>query len=170
MIEHQLPLEIESVDQGKAFIAWCLDNHIGKPYELKISPGWLAEGRKHFHLLPWKRSQAEYEARPRCYIRRDWARIALKELAKYLALVLPDERTLLSFDGDVLRVLVGNERMVVQARGEAWPENYSIPAGALTPLPRRLTSDPIELSIVKPRLRIDRCHYSEVRAEQRGDT
>ena len=39
MIEQQLPLEIESVDQGKAFIAWCLHNHIGKPYELKITPG-----------------------------------------------------------------------------------------------------------------------------------
>jgi hypothetical protein len=170
IIEQQLPLDIESADQGKAFIAWCLQDGIGDPYRLKITPGWLTEGRKYFHLLPWKREEVKYEARPRCHIRRDWARVALKELGKYLALARQDERVLLSFDGEALRVQIGNERMVLQAHGQAWPENYSIAVGALTRLPRRLTRDPIEVSIVKPRLRIDHCHYSEVLAEQGEET
>jgi len=166
MIEQQLPLKVESAAQGKAFVAWSLRDIVREPYGLKITPAWLTEGRDHFDLLPWNRQLTDYKARPRCYIRRDWARIALKELGRYLALAMPDDSVTLSFDGEALRVQVGNELLVVQAKGDPWTVNYSIRAAELTRLPRRLTRDPIEISIVRLSLRIDHCHYSEVVAEQ----
>jgi hypothetical protein len=66
-VECELPPELESAEQGKAWVAWCLDNgDTGRRFEPKIAPAWLAEGRQHFDLLPWKRRMAAYYARPHC--------------------------------------------------------------------------------------------------------
>ncbi|MEW5979773.1 MAG: hypothetical protein AB1898_28590 [Acidobacteriota bacterium] len=39
----ELPMEVESVEQGKAYLASCLDNAAGGTFEPQIAPPWLEE-------------------------------------------------------------------------------------------------------------------------------
>lgn len=165
MLEQQMPLEVESVDQGKAFVAWCFRDFLDEPYKTQITPYWLAEGHNHFDLLPWKRRSAQYEARSRCYIRREWARVALKQLGEHLEQAEANETAAFSFDGEVLRIRCGSNLIVVQAEGKSWTEQCTIEARKLTPLPKRLVSDPIEISFLESGLTIDRRRYSGIHCE-----
>jgi hypothetical protein len=164
-LDQQLPLEVESVDQGKAFVAWCLQGSLDEPYETQITPDWLVEGRSHFDLLPWKREAAAYEGRPRCYIRREWARVTLKELGEHVASFKTNETVSFSFDGEVLRIRCGSNLIVVQAQGKAWLEQCLIDVSQLMPLPKRLVSDPIEISYLGSTLTIGHRCYAGIRCE-----
>lgn len=57
-INSELPPNVESIEQGMALVAWCLDNAAGGRFEPAVAPAWLAEGRRHRHLLPWERERA----------------------------------------------------------------------------------------------------------------
>jgi len=134
LMENELPLEVESFEQGVAYVAWCLDNAAGGTFEAASAPAWLTEGRRHRHLLPWERQAAAYEARPRCSVRRDWARIAIKALAEQLATVDDNTPVTVWFDGSVLTIRCAEKVCAMPADGHAWTEPYLIRAGALTQL------------------------------------
>ena len=89
-ISDELPAESESREQAVAYIAWVLDRAAGRTFKLAFEPPWLIQGRQWRHLLPWERKRAAYEASPHCCVKRDWAKLALKEIAQAIALV-PDD-------------------------------------------------------------------------------
>ena len=74
-VECQLPREFESREHGIAWVTWCLDNHSDRAFVPKRPVPWLSEGRAHRHLLPWERDRAGYQARPQCWVQRDFARL-----------------------------------------------------------------------------------------------
>jgi hypothetical protein len=162
MIEGELPLHVESIEQGKAFVTWSLDNAIGSHFENRTVPEWLVEGRAHFHLLPWEREAASYAARPQCLIRREWARVGLKELSQHLATVEGTKGVYFSFDGEVLRIRCGESLIAMAARGEKWTSTYSIEARELRSLPRRLMRPFVEVSIWKSGITIGGFRYTPV--------
>jgi len=159
-VECELPPEVESIKQGMAWVAWCLDNNAdGRRFEPNVVPAWLAEGRLHRHLLPWERERAAYEARPRCDVRRDYARVALKMLGERLAGV--DDETLIEFvfNGTVLTICCAGKVSPMPADGPAWTQSYLVRAGTLRSLPKRLMSESVEISVWEAFLRIGNRSY-----------
>lgn len=82
MIETDMPLEVESIEQAAAWVVWALDNASRRVFDPPGRPAWIEIGRRNRHLLPWERDRAAeelqraaYEARPRCDITREWARV-----------------------------------------------------------------------------------------------
>jgi hypothetical protein len=59
-VEAELPVEVESIEQGMAFVAWSLDNATHGQFQPAITPSWLETGRRNRHLLPWVRERALY--------------------------------------------------------------------------------------------------------------
>jgi hypothetical protein len=155
---NELALTVDSIEQGLAFMAFVVDRYAIPT----IEPAWLAEGRRHRHLLPWERKRAAYEARPHCYVQRDWARVAFKKLAEQLATVKDDEIVTFLFDRTVLTISCAGKVNAMSAEGSSWIQSYSITAGALRKLPNRLMSDMVEVSVLDSALIIGRRRYRGV--------
>jgi hypothetical protein len=123
----ELPAEAESREQVIAYISWCLDKAMGRTFKLAFEPPWLVEGRGWRQLLPWDRKRAAYEGRPHCHMKRDWAKLALRELAQNLSAVDDESAVSFGFDGTVLRIACGRATTTVAAEGRAWPSWFSAP-------------------------------------------
>jgi hypothetical protein len=168
-VTQELPDKAESVEQVMAWMAWLVDKETTHAFKLSSEPGWLAEGRRHRHLLPWERERvirakerAAYDARPHCHAQRDWVRLALKKLYQHLAGVSPDAVVTVSFDGTVLTMRCEKMVLAMSANGSAWTEKYAIRAGALEPLPKRLMTDPVDVSVWDSTLIISNERYAGV--------
>jgi len=173
-VECQLPRQVESLEQGVAWVVWCLDDAAWGTFEPRIAPPWLAEGRRHRHLLPWERAReafAAYAVRPRCEVERDWAKVALKTLEQQLATVDEETHVIFSFDGTVLKILCPGKVIAVAAEGLPWAQQYSIKAGILRSLPKRLMRSHISVSVWKAGLTIGhRTYYPLVGIVEAGTT
>jgi hypothetical protein len=168
-VECELPPEVESIEQVKAWVAWCLDNNAGgRRFEPAVATPWLTEGRLHLDLLPWNREIAAYAARPHCDVRRDWARIALKTLGEQLATVDDEAPVAFGFDGTVLTIRCAGKVSVMPADGRPWAQAYSIRAGALRALPKRLEFT-VEISVWDAMLRIGNRGYRPALAIDAGE-
>jgi hypothetical protein len=144
MIECALPVEVESREQGLAWIGFALEN---LPDALS-APAWLIEGRAHRHTLPWERERAAYAARPNCRAERDWVRVAWKRLALALTGLNDGAKVHFAFDGLVMTIRPGDGVIAFPASGQAWPQSYSVPAGRLRGfLAQRLMQPSIEFSV-----------------------
>ncbi|SRR5258708_5976622 len=53
VVNFDMPIEVESDEQGTALLAYFLDSHAGESYEPRSPVSWLLEGRRYRHLLPW---------------------------------------------------------------------------------------------------------------------
>jgi hypothetical protein len=153
-VQCELPREVESAEQGMAWLVWCLDNAVGGRFEPAVTPGWLAEGRRHFHLLPWECESAAYAARPHCVVNRDWVHVALKALGEQLTTVDDEAAVTFGFDGNVLTISCAGKVSPMPAEGSPWPQPYSVRAGSLRNLPKRLMQRYIEFSLWDGALRI----------------
>ena len=76
MIASSAPLEVESFEQGVAFIAAAIGPHF-----TPVRPtAWLDQGRLWQDHLPERREMAAYRARPCCLVKRDWFRLPARRL------------------------------------------------------------------------------------------
>lgn len=162
-VECEMPLELESWEQGLAFLAWSLDNNSpGSFVPAKYVP-WLAEARRYIHLLPWEQEAAAYDARPQCSIHREWARLALRQLGLQALISADETPVIFKFDGEVLTIRCDDCLIAVAASGSAWPRQYVLPARQLRRLPRRLMYNPIWVSVWESALTIANHRYSGLR-------
>lgn len=160
-IEYDLPRTMESKDQVKAWVAYALQNSLeGLPGTVD-RPEWFDEGLHLQSLLPWVRGQARYLAQPRCYVERDWARVALKRLASHLESSASAAPMTFGFDGEVLKIVARELRIAVPAAGTPWPDLVSINPSKLRPLPRRLMRNLIEFYVRETDLIIGNCLYRD---------
>jgi hypothetical protein len=159
----ELPRIVESREQCAALLAWNLDNHASSRVFHPIQPPtWLYDGRKHKHLLPWVREAEEYRARPHYTVERDWLKLALKSLARHLTKVEDNEPVEVSFDGKVLSFRVAGNVVVLAAVGSPWTSSFSLPAGKLRRLPKRLMNAHVDVSVWRSWLNIDRWRYDGI--------
>ena len=174
-VDFQLPPQVTSREQCVAMIAYYLDRCAnGKIFESTRKVDWLAEGRRYKHLLPWEIERAKreleeapYRARPQCLVQRDWARLAIKMLARFLDADNPDavkdETPIVFFFQDsVLTIRFDTEVIALAGKGTDWPSRYSIRAGQLRRLPRRFMGWQVEVSVWDGKLRIGDHLYAEI--------
>jgi hypothetical protein len=149
-ISFEMPFEVESVEQCAAWIARNLDNQGAA----QLRAPWLEMGREHQDTLPWVRRSAAYKARPHCYVQRDWARIAFKDLRNIAETADDQMIASFGFDGAVLTVQCGKHLIPIPAEGLAWPSRFTVPAAHLKNLPTRLMSERIGFSVFEGKLSI----------------
>jgi len=157
MVSHDLPPEVESHEQGLAFLTYYLRRHV---LHLSRVPDWLHEGAHYQHLLPWERERAAYRARPHCLVQRDWLRVALKTLAKRLATVSDDAAVTFQFDGGVLTIRCAGKPIPMAGEGDPWPRSYAVEAGSIRELPTRLMQENVEISVWERSLVVGNRRYS----------
>jgi hypothetical protein len=121
--------------------------------------GWIEEGRQNRRLLPWVMSQAEYDARPRCTVHRDWLRLALKTLSEHLA-SLPDRAIVVfSFAGCVFYIRCDERVIAFPGEGLPWTVCFRVEAKTLRKRPKRLMREYIDVSVWESRIRFDSWSY-----------
>ena len=59
VVHFEMPLEVESFEQGVALVTHCLDSHAGGVFSPSSPVPWLIEGRQYRHLLPWNKKSVE---------------------------------------------------------------------------------------------------------------
>jgi hypothetical protein len=150
-IDFELPCRLESRELCAAWIAWEL-GHRGP--SSTPGPAWLVEGQQSLGLLPWRINQAAFEARPICTVQRDWLRLALKTLAVQIASVGDEVPVVVNFENGVLSVQCAGKKIALPAEGTSWPQQFTIPAGNLRQLPKRLAREEISVSVWDSGLRI----------------
>jgi len=162
-VEFEMPRFVESREQCAAWIVWNLDQHAdGRVFQPAREAAWLLEGRNFKHLLPWQREQEEYRARPHCTAQREWMKLALKTLAHHLAEVEDTEPVVFGFDGKVLLFRVSGNIVALAAEGSSWMSHFSLPAGKLRSLPKRLMRANVDVSVWRSRLNIERFRYDGI--------
>jgi hypothetical protein len=75
-VHFELPRRVESRKQCAAWIVWNLDQFTD--FQKIKHIGWVEEGRRSQWLLPWVKRLAQWNARPKVTVKRDWLRLALK--------------------------------------------------------------------------------------------
>jgi hypothetical protein len=156
LIEYPLPEEVETRELGLAYLAYALRSTSWGDVE----PEWLVVGREHAHLLPWERQRAAYEARPRCKVKRDWLRLALRTLSEGIASEPTASPILFAFDGTTLSIRCGSVFVALPAEGAAWQTPYLLITEAPFVRPARLMGPDIEISFFGGKLAIDRYRYA----------
>lgn len=150
LIESELPLEVDSREQGLAMLA----HHLREAIPEHLKPDWLREGegmRKH---LPWEKERAAYRRRPLCNVDREWMRIACRKLREHSSGAVEDDSTTFYFDGAVLNICAHAAESVpnkldlaMRAEGRAWSEGTAISTWRLESLPRRLMTPMVQLCV-----------------------
>lgn len=85
-VHFELPLQVASADQCKAFIAYYLRNHVDHKH-LGPDLEWIREGWTLAHLLPWEADRHEARAPSRA------PELIWKEIMELVALALEDNET-----------------------------------------------------------------------------
>jgi len=57
-VHFEMPLEVESFEQGVAFVTHYLDSYAGGNFKPSLHVEWLTEGRRYRNLLPWNKQFA----------------------------------------------------------------------------------------------------------------
>lgn len=130
-VEMKLHREVESVEQGKALVSWCLDDAAGGKFEFTETPDWVVEGRKYRHLVPWIQDISENSSQTYCRVDRDWTRIALKKLKGLLTKTKNNDSVKFEFDGAVLKIICAGQLIAVPADGNSWEYSYHVSAGMI---------------------------------------
>lgn len=158
-IEDDYPTEVESLEQLAALIAHTAMKILDPKAPVGALPLWFLKGIRDKHLLPWERELAVYQARPQCYAKRDWAKLAIKTLGDYVAQAADDTSVSFTFDGSLLTIRCGDQVCALPAAGTAWPATYEIAAARLRHLPKRLQGESIEFGVWEAALQIANCRY-----------
>lgn len=162
-IQFELPRRVESLKQCAAWIVWNLDQHSsGGAFRPARDVGWINEGRQNRRLLPWVMSQAEFDARPQCTVRRDWLRLALKNLREQLP-SLPDSAIVVfSFDGSVFSIRCDKKVIAFPGEGLPWTVCFRVEGRALRSSPKRLMREFIDVSVWESNIRFGSSSYKGV--------
>ena len=143
LIDSELPVDLDTPEAAAAWASYALQSHRG---ELEPLPDWMLYGELNRDQLPWVRKQREFEARPRCYINRDYARVFRRALQRSIAELEDEAVVRIDFDGCVLTARLNGSTHGVDAEGEAWPHPFEIAVSSETQLPSRFMAPRVEVS------------------------
>lgn len=161
-IDFEMPMQVESLEQCAAWIAWSLLEQLPKQEKLlsTTKASFLLIGFHHQDTLPWARERAAYATRPSCNVERSWMRFALNALKSKLNVEQADGDVTISFDGQVLAFSGPGWVVPVPAEGAPWPIRYQIQTENFSKFPSRLMSEQIHISVWKEHLTIGNWRYA----------
>jgi hypothetical protein len=160
-VQFEMPRRLKSVKQCAALIVWNLDQYADhRVFRSARHVGWMEEGRENRRLVPRVMSMAEYNARPQCVVQRDWLRLALKTLGKYLAPLSDDASIVFRFDGSVLAIRSNEKVIALPGEGSPWAVSFRVEARTLQQLPKRLMREDISVSIWESRITLGNYTYA----------
>ncbi|MBD2752498.1 hypothetical protein [Spirosoma validum] len=134
LIDFELPLEVESFEQGVAFISFGLGNR----FDAKIVPAWYDQGLIWKHLLPWEKEKVAYNNKPSATIEHEYFRLMIRRMRKLSLLANEEDVTTFSFDGEIVRIVCADEKIVAPATGIPWQGSVSVRTKLLVNLPERV--------------------------------
>ncbi len=161
MVDFEMPLEVESLEQGAAWIAYG----IGESFRPLHPTPWLADGRAWRDRLPWVRRMEEYKARPTCSVEKEWFKVVAMKLRRLADVASESDLLWFAFDGEALRIAGCGAAVILPANGNAWNCRYAIKGTQLDHLPVRLT-DPVMIGVWEGRLSIGRRAWTLAQSEQ----
>ncbi|MFZ4462511.1 MAG: hypothetical protein ACOYN5_01590 [Bacteroidales bacterium] len=144
-----IPLQVESYEQGLAFIAYYLRNA-----DLKNKPDWLKEGLDLGEHLPWEKENKAYKENPKATIEHEWFRVLVNKLRLLISISTEEDVTIFSFDGTLLKVVCNNETFVVSGIGKDWQRTATVKTQSLNFLPKRIPNRNVPVYIWKDELHI----------------
>jgi hypothetical protein len=100
---------------------------------------------------------------------RPTALLALKGLGEQLKTVDDEAPVTFGFDGNVLTISCSGKAFPMPAEGSPWAQPYTVRAGALRSLPKRLMSYNVQFSIWESLVRIGNRAYRLASAIEAGD-
>ena len=138
---------------------------------LEPLPDWFVEGERHWDLVPLAREvraaeerQRAYQACPKCFIDRDYARPLRRNLMEELSWLDEETEMTLSFDGRVLSISLYRSVHEVVASGDSWPSSYNVIVSPETKLPDRFMSTSVAVSVFEGYVRFDRLRLGPYQA------
>ena len=141
MVDAEIPVDLDSPEAAAAWVS-----HVLKPHRADLGPlpTWFLEGEEHWELIPHVRRQRAYKLRPHCVMRREHARILRRDLRRALGLLKCQCDVMVDFDGRVLTLRVGGDRIAALATGRQWPKGINWAVSADTELPTRFAREWVE--------------------------
>ncbi len=155
-ISSEIPQDLVTPENAAAWVSYALNSH---RQDLEPLPEWMLEGERNWYAIPFVRRQRQYEARPRCLIDLEHARLLRRSLKEALSQLRGKATTTFHFDGRVLSVRVDGREYATLATGAPWPSGYEIVATRETKLPARFTTAFVEISFFDDALRFGRLRY-----------
>ena len=159
-VESQIPGDLGSALEAAAWVSYALGSHRS---ELEPLPDWFVEGERHWDLVPLERElraaqerRRAYEACPKCFIDRDYARPLRRNLLEALSWVAEEREMTFSFDGRVLSISLCDRVHEVIASGDSWPSSYRVMVSPETKLSARFMSSEVEVSVFEGDVLFDR--------------
>jgi hypothetical protein len=142
-IEFDLPMILESFEQGVALIA----DGVGR-FTPARPVAWLDQGRAWVDHLPGRQRLRLFEKRPQCHVAAAWFRVAVKELTA--AGERADEMDQFSIgfcDGAVSFKFPQGNVLPLPATGDTWNQLYFCKVKGLANLSRRTPSAGVSFSV-----------------------
>ena len=159
LVESQIPNDIGSALEAAAWVSYALESYRS---QLEPLPDWFVEGERHWDLVPPARvglaareRQLAYEASPKCFVDRDYARPLRRNLLEEISWLDGETEMTCSFDGRVLRIVLCGRVHEVVARGDSWPSSYQVIVFPETTLPPRFTSSTVVFSVFEGYVCVD---------------
>ena len=159
-IDSEIPDNLESPLEAAAWVSYVL-----RPYrrELEPLPEWFVQGERHWDLVPpaarelleAQRRQQTYEASPKCFIDRDYARPLRRHLDNEISWLREETEMTLSFDRRVLTIEISGRLYEVLASGESWPSSYKVAVSQRSKLPARFMDSTVVVSVFDGHVRLD---------------
>ena len=112
-IEFAMPMDVESIEQGTAWIVDSLDR---QRIKAGSEPDWVKAGRSLAHHLPWVRRLNEFSKRPTCTADKAWL-VALRQ--KLREIPSTAAQVTIYFDGEFIRLNRPETSLAVAASGAA---------------------------------------------------
>ena len=167
-IESQIPNDLESALEAAAWVSYALQSHRS---ELEPLPDWYVEGERHWDLVPpareeraYQERQRAYEASPKCFIDRDYARPLRRNLLEEMSGLAGETEMTFRFDGRVLSIALCGRVHEVIASGDSWPSSYQVIVSPETMLPARFESSRVVVSVFEGYVSLDGLHLGPCEA------
>ena len=148
-IEFDLPLKVESYEQGVALLA----KYIRSKDFLHI-PEWINQGKVWENHLPGRREMKAYRDNPTAYIEHGWFRVLLKKIIEAAHEANDQEITTISYDGSILRVEYRENLLVCPGIGKAWTAKAILKTKSLGSISTRISRNGISIYLWKGALYI----------------
>jgi hypothetical protein len=159
-VEIEIPLQVESTVQAAAFIAWGINKQIGRNFTPQNLTQWLEEGKNNFDLLPWIKEQKIYNERPKCLVKREWLKLALRDLNLILPELDETDSFFITFQKGVFSIQSVLKTIAFPAVGNDWKKEYQITVSNFNRFPKRLNQAEIEISVWNNKISLANWSYS----------